>query len=188
MKGIVLGSIIVFSFLVFSVHLEVRQVFAQEKAEQRPLELDGTEWDIAWTFVSKKGKEETGVDRLIFKEKKFSSENFTKEDYNPTHYTLSVKGGGTTVFETMQTKDEETVFWQGRVQDQTMRGIISIHPAKGNAEDRTFTAWLVTGELKERQELKVTPQEVHLPPKEEVKEPIQEVQAQVKGEVQKLAK
>ena len=108
----------------------------------KPLELNGTEWKV--TLTSEKGKSEN--DTLVFKDKKFISVNFEKQKYAPTNYTLSVKDDGATVFETMQTKGNDVLFWHGMVQDQKLRGVVSIH-AKGQVNDYSLNGSLASGVL-----------------------------------------
>ena len=116
----------------------------KEAKEPKPLQLEGTEWQV--TLTPESGKGSPIQDKLVFKDKKVVSESFQKKDYAPTNYTLSVKDDGSTVFETMQTKGDETVFWQGNIrEDQKLRGIVSVHPPKGAAEDYSLSGTLLGG-------------------------------------------
>jgi len=123
--------------------------YAQKSpAEEEPklLELDGTEWEVALTCEAGKGWGKPKDDKLIFEEGKFSSESF-QDEYKPTNYTLSEEEEKT-VFETMQTKEDEKIFWRGEVQDKKIRGVTSIHPEEGESKTCMFNGDLSEGKLK----------------------------------------
>ena len=138
----VVKCLVIFALIVLGMSQKTNPVLGAEN-NLKPLELDGTEWKI--TLTSQQGKAEN--DTLVFKDKKFISVNFDKQKYEPTNYTLSLKDDGTTVFETMQTKGDDVVFWHGIVQDQSLRGVLSVH-ARGQVNDFSLNGSLVSGVLK----------------------------------------
>ncbi len=122
----------------------------EEEAEKVPLELDGSKWAIVQTLVEKSGKTSTVEDTLNFENKKFYSEVFRDKEYEPTNYSVSLNDDGTTKFGTMQNKDEETVYWEGRVKGETIDGTINVYSkkAKGIREEYYFNGTRLSGELK----------------------------------------
>jgi len=122
-----------------------------DKAKSVIMELDGTEWDVTMVYVTKKGKKNTSEDKLIFSEKKFISEKYEKNGYDPTNYSLTLEGDGSTKFGTMQIKGKETLFWKGNVENDTIDGSVHTQFAGGKSPRTTyFNGTLVTGELKEK--------------------------------------
>ncbi|HQP09998.1 MAG TPA: hypothetical protein PKV41_01275, partial [Candidatus Omnitrophota bacterium] len=121
----------------------------EEEAEKVPLELDGSKWAIVQTLVEKSGKTSTVEDTLNFENKKFYSEVFRDKEYEPTNYSVSLNDDGTTKFGTMQNKDEETVYWEGRVKGETIDGTINVYSkkAKGIREEYYFNGTRLSGEL-----------------------------------------
>ena len=135
---------------VASVHLG--SVYAQEGIEEgvkeeEPLEFDNTEWEVNMVYVTEKGKKESSVDKLIFKDRKFISESFEKKGYDPTNYSLILEEDGTTKFGTMQIKDKETSFWKGVVHEGAIDGSVHTQIPKGSPKTVYFTGKLITGTL-----------------------------------------
>ncbi|MBU4304522.1 MAG: hypothetical protein KJ893_02685 [Candidatus Omnitrophica bacterium] len=109
--------------------------------EQKRKQLNSSSWDVEIVPMSGAGKKRKDV--LIFEENRFSAEQFAKEGFKPTNYTLSVTDEEIAVWETMQTAEEgKMVFWRGEAaQDmQTMRGILSQQTPDGKSQDFSFTA------------------------------------------------
>ncbi|MCM8812282.1 MAG: hypothetical protein NC910_04460 [Candidatus Omnitrophica bacterium] len=113
---------------------------AEKKAREA---LNGTQWEIQLAPMSDK-KEKAVADILRFEKGKISSEWFGKKGYEPTNFSISIKGG-VPVWETMQSASEggDVVFWQGQLFGETMSGILSQHDASG-----TVTDWSFSGRLK----------------------------------------
>jgi len=149
MKRIVLASLLILGFLCF---LGANKLYAQAEEKPKPLELDETEWGIQLTTVDEKGKEKISEDTIIFKDGKVNSESYEQKKYDASNYTLSVKDDGATVFETMQTKDEDKVFWRGEIRDKGIRGILSAHPKSGGVIDYSFVGGLKSGLIGEEKE------------------------------------
>lgn len=140
----------IFIFVVMSIFLsaglviiEDKPAFARrkkakvvEKEKQKPVDLNNTKWGVK--IIPMAGIGITRKDTLVFKDKKFLSDNFKLEGFTPTNYTLSVKDNGITVFETMQTKDKKTVFWRGELRGEVLRGIISARVIEGKTDDYSF--------------------------------------------------
>jgi hypothetical protein len=148
MKKIFRYLVMILLGLVLFLNLE--GAYAQQDDEKpEPLEPNGTTWGIQLTYTDPSGKQTISEDLLIFEDLKFNSEGFRKEDYNDSNYTLSSLEDGATVFETMQTKDEDKVFWRGEIREKGIRGIVSVKPAKGMSKDYNFVGGLASGELAE---------------------------------------
>jgi hypothetical protein len=122
-----------------------------EKAEQRKLakrKLNNTEWDV---LVTKEGSEKSTNDILIFKEMQVHSIKYKKDGYEPSNFSVRVRPTSIS-WETMQSKPGEgVVFWRGDWQDDVMRGVISEHPDKGEAESFSFVS-TVSRRLEEPEE------------------------------------
>jgi hypothetical protein len=164
----------VMALLGFALFLNLGQVYAQEETNKpEPFALDGTEWAVQMFYTDAKGEQKTGSDKLIFKDGKFTTENLEERGFSESNYTLSVKGGST-VFETMQSKDKDRAFWRGEVRDNYMKGILSIHNYKSEdqkvVEDYTFGGGLASGAIVETEkaekaikEAELTTQELETP-------------------------
>ena len=131
------------------------QVSAQEAEKPAPLELDGTTWAIEKTMIDKSGKEGSkSSDTLKFEKKQFYSETYRKKGYEPTNYSSSVSGDGSTTFGTMQNKEDETVYWEGRIKDEKINGSIYVFSktSKGSSikEEAYFNGELTGGTLKRK--------------------------------------
>ena len=146
-KGIVLGCLMISA-------LFARPGWAADLSEENkmmPLELDGSKWAIEITLVEKSGKKGTSsLDTLIFEKKQFFSEESTKKGYEPSNYSVSLEGDGATKFGTMQNKDMETTYWEGRIKDETINGSIYVYSkkAKGIKKEYYFNGTLSSGALK----------------------------------------
>lgn len=101
--------------------------------------LEGTEWVLELAPMGEQGTRPT-KDTLQFEQGKVQSQQLAKTGFPATNYTISVGDDGTPVWETMQTaEDTSVVFWRGELYGETMRGIASKHPAKGQVMDLAFS-------------------------------------------------
>lgn len=133
-------------------------LISAEEVKLMPMELNGTEWEVTMTNVTKKGKKKTNEDKLIFLDKKFISEKFDKKGYEPTNYSATIQDDGATKFGTMQIKGKDTSFWKGIIKGGTIDGSVHTQFRGGDSTRRTyFKGTLVTGELKRKAERKPTP-------------------------------
>ncbi|MFC1708968.1 hypothetical protein ACFL2J_02765 [Candidatus Omnitrophota bacterium] len=148
MKRVVLIVAIFLGFSLLLGNLGIGSIYAAQDEKRDPVELDGTEWDIQLRHTTAKGKQTTIPDKLIFENGKFNSENQEDKGYKSCNYTLSVKGDAT-VFETMQTKDKDKVFWRGDVRGRNIRGVLSSHPERKANKDYRFNGALVSGDIEE---------------------------------------
>lgn len=136
--------------LVAVAGLGRQTVFAQEQEELKPLELNGTQWEVTVAPISEK-MEKAKEATLQFEVENFSAQGFGS-DYEPTNYTLGIREDGTTTFQTMQTKAKETTIWQGEVQGNVIQGTVGINPSKGNVKNYVFAGKLTSGVLKPKME------------------------------------
>ncbi len=105
--------------------------------------LNGTKWSIELIPVSAEKAKRPLKDTVRFEKGKIISEMMSKEGYPMTNFTLTMNGD-TPVWETMQTKEGSGVcFWRGERQGETMRGILSKHPAEGASVDLSFSGKLI---------------------------------------------
>ena len=102
-------------------------------------QLNGTQWAIELTPMYGKKPKRPLKDTVAFEQGTVTSEELSSDGYPTSNYTLTVGDDGISVWETMQTSERNgVVFWRGEVHGETMRGILSKHPLKGDAEDYTF--------------------------------------------------
>lgn len=119
---------------------EEKRAALREAIEAKKQELNGTSWDVEIKSQSGKGLF-SGKDTLTFQDEKFHSQKADKNGYTPTNYTLTVQEDGPTIWETMQTGQEEgqVTFWRGEWKEDSMSGVISRQLKEGN-EDYYFTS------------------------------------------------
>lgn len=100
--------------------------------------LDGTQWRVE---ITPKGAEIPHyIDRLGFKEGKFTSVIFERKGFLSSPYTLTDKKGGPIVWEVKQKSEAEgDLSWQGELKGDAMSGTVSWKQADGTVVDHTFT-------------------------------------------------
>jgi hypothetical protein len=111
----------------------------KEILEQKRLELENTLWDVEMKLAS---GEKKMTDRLIFKDKQFSSEGLALGGFKPASYSLTMKDDGVIVFETMQPGENGgTVFWKGEFgpDNISVRGITSQVSPDQTSQDLYFS-------------------------------------------------
>lgn len=110
---------------------------AETKAKER---LAAREWTVYLTALEqKKAGQETDV--LNFAEGKLSSRNLSSKGYPTSNYTITIQENGAIIWETMQTTEKgEMAFWRGELEGETMRGVLSLQPLKGQARGFSFTS------------------------------------------------
>lgn len=109
----------------------------QEKRKQ----LDNTQWEIEIKAIEGKTKEQTDI--LVFEDNRFYSDRSSKEGFNATNYTISIKDEEIVIWETMQTAEEGKInFWRGEISDKmtSMRGITSKKLPDGTSVNYSFTS------------------------------------------------
>ena len=135
----------------------------RELQRQNRAKLNNSQWDVDIMLLTGGGK--PAVDKLVFRENKFSAEKYAALGFAASNYTLTVQEDSMTVWETMQTAEKGgTIFWRGEINGPMteMRGVLSHQKADGSSEDFSFVS-------KNRQavSLKESPKEM---PKETPKE------------------
>lgn len=132
----------------------------QEKEKKAKENLGAKEWTVY--FISKAGKKtRQEEDILTFSEGKLTSKNLSAKGYLSSNYTVTIQDDNTIVWETMQSTEKgDMAFWRGELQGEAMRGVLSLHPEKGEAQDSSFTSKMSEEQKPQIQEL----------PKAEVKE------------------
>jgi hypothetical protein len=102
-------------------------------------EVNNNQWEIDMMALDGKGAKQK--DFLIFKDNKFSSENFAKSGFGPSNYTLSIQDDGSVVVETMQSAEKEGIlFWRVELDAQLIvcKGILSRQLGENKTEDYSF--------------------------------------------------
>ncbi len=117
-----------------SEELQRRRALISKRKEM----LNNTSWEIDMVPLDGKGKQETDV--ILFYDRKVSTENLARDGFLPTNFTLTLKEDGKTEWETMQSKENEVVFFKGELSEEfdTMSGVISFQKLEGNL-DYSFT-------------------------------------------------
>ena len=182
MRNIILSVWIVLGCLMLTTVFSVQPklAVAEEKTETMPLDLDGSKWAIEVTVVEKSDKKSTNSDILVFEDNQFFSETFRKEGYEPTNYSVSLKGDGSTKFGTMQNKDKKTVYWEGWIKAEVINGSIYVYSKKGRVKsiekEYYFKGKLSSGTLKRKSK-----------PKPVVQKPVASAPVVKKDSVQSVA-
>ncbi|MFH1093924.1 MAG: hypothetical protein V1739_07205 [Candidatus Omnitrophota bacterium] len=117
--------------------IEEDKMLRQEKRKQ----LDNTQWEIEIKAIEGKTKEQTDI--LVFEDNRFYSDRSSKEGFNATNYTISIKDEEIVIWETMQTAEEGKInFWRGEISDKmtSMRGITSKKLPDGTSVNYSFTS------------------------------------------------
>ena len=96
-------------------------------------EVDNIEWDVDMRLS---GSDKTNPDTIIFYNGKVSSKKLVKEGFLPTNYTLTLEDNGKIVWETMQSANNETIFFRGEIAPgmDKMKGIISQQRLEGTKD------------------------------------------------------
>lgn len=111
---------------------------AKELLDQKRLDLENTQWDVALKLPSGEKKAD---DRLVFKNAQFSSRELELKGFKPASYSLALQDDGTVVFETMQPSEKEgTVFWKGEFSSDnaSLHGMLSEVFADQSSRDIYF--------------------------------------------------
>ncbi|MEK7849672.1 MAG: hypothetical protein AAB213_02470 [Candidatus Omnitrophota bacterium] len=109
--------------------------------EKKKSELNNTEWEIEAMALSGKGAKQSDI--LVFKDNKFSSEEFLKTGFKESNYTLSVLDSGMVVVETMQTSEKEgAIFWRAEFDASltACKGVMSRQLSGNKTEDYSFAS------------------------------------------------
>jgi REP element-mobilizing transposase RayT len=117
--------------------------FIKEKEERKekivtPIkeirELDNTEWRVQ--FISLESNEKVFVDTLSFVKGKFISAKFSQEGFKSSNYSVTQEKDKI-IWETIQTKEDETLSWRGEIINDKMQGVLSLRNQEG-AQDFSF--------------------------------------------------
>lgn len=123
---------------------------AAERAERErraASQLNGTTWTVDMTPLSGEKAQKPLKDTLTFDAGKVTSQVLSRDGYPTSNYTLTIHDDGAVVWETMQTKEGAGVaFWRGERHGDTMRGILSRHPAEGASLDYSFSGTAAASE------------------------------------------
>ena len=122
---------------------ELQKKIEKEKKLRRKKrkQLNNSLWEIEIKAIGAQSKAQT--DSLIFEDNRFYSDKSSKEGFNATNYTISIKDEDTVVWETMQTAEEGRInFWRGEITEnmKSMRGIVSKKDSEGKSVNYSFTS------------------------------------------------
>lgn len=110
----------------------------EELREQVRRRLDGTAWTME---LRPEGGGKSVKDTLTFAGRTVASDLLAKAGYNASNYSVHVQEDGVGVWETMQSKEGgDRAFWRGELSGETMSGVLSKQPGKGEAVTYYFTA------------------------------------------------
>ena len=140
----IICCLLTISFLSFAGIGLTERVAAEEQF--KPVEINGTTWEIDLHAATKKGRARSEKDTLIFSEGKFTSKNFEAQGYSAVGYSVRVGNDNSTIWETMQTKEgKDRIFWRGVVDPQTMqiRGVFCKQSTRGQMQDFNFSGRLI---------------------------------------------
>ena len=114
---------------------------ARKAAEERGrLALGAKEWDIEAKSTDPSSKSKSWSDVLNLNEGKLSSKHLGDKGFVSSNITVTVESNGAIVWETMQRGEKgEIAFWRGELSGDTMSGVVSLKPEKGETEEFAFT-------------------------------------------------
>lgn len=140
MKSLV-GWVVVLSLLIFTAAAVAADKTVEEqkkRLEAAKIELNNMEWKIKLNPMS--GTNATSYeDTLLFVKSRFSSERLESENFPASNYTVSLKGEDVIIWETMQTSESEGLaFWRGELENNVMRGVLSMRPDEKTSMDFSF--------------------------------------------------
>jgi len=100
----------------------------------RRRQIDNTEWEIELIPMSGKGRNKKDVIR--FSDRKVILKSLAKEGFTPTNFSLSLRSNKKLVWETMQKKDADIVFFKGEFSSEldSMTGVISFQRLRGTQD------------------------------------------------------
>ncbi len=137
-----IGWMVVLSLFVFTAAVVAadKDVDEQKKLlEAAKIELNNMEWNIKLSPIGETNAQGYEEDTLLFIDSKFSSEKLESEKFPVSNYTVSLKGEDVIIWETMQTSEDAGVaFWRGELENDVMRGVLSVHPAEKTYMDFSF--------------------------------------------------
>ena len=140
----IMCCVLIVSFLSFVGMVLTERAVAEEQL--KPVEINGTTWEIDLRAATKKGRARSEKDTLIFSEGKFASKNFEAQGYSAVGYSLRLGNNNSTIWETMQTEEgKNRIFWRGVVNPQTMRihGVLCKQSTRGQMQDFNFSGRLI---------------------------------------------
>ena len=114
----------------------------------KPVDLNGTVWEIELVAVSADGTEHPIKDRIRFTGKSFESYYFSNQGFSRSNYSVTVNGNGIITWETIQRNEKgETVSWHGDWHGDRMEGIMSYHPTEQKGpQDFSFLSQRLAGQ------------------------------------------
>lgn len=111
---------------------------ASNSVSRKPVDLNGTVWEVELISVSSNGTRAPVKDKIKFTGKAFESYYFSNQGFSRSNYTVTVHGGVIT-WETIQKNAAgETVNWRGDWQGGKMEGMLSYHPVGIGPQDFSF--------------------------------------------------
>lgn len=140
----IMFCVLTLSFLFFVSMVAVERVVAEEQL--KPVEINGTTWEIDLHAATKRGKARSEKDTLIFSEGKFTSKNFEAQGYSAVGYSVRLGNDNSTIWETMQAEEGKgRIFWRGVIDPQTMqiRGVFCKQSTRGKMQDFNFSGTLI---------------------------------------------
>ncbi len=116
-----------------------------KKMDAAGTELNGSSWTITIKPAQNMKSSLQSADTVYFQDGKFRSENMTKKEFLPTHYSLNIRDDEALpiIWETMQTSRKgDVMFWRGewfRTQN-VMTGTIVKQDTKNGNENYNFSS------------------------------------------------
>ena len=106
----------------------------------KPLDLNGTMWEVDLMEKAVDGKERLIKDQIKFRDRGFESDYFSKQGFTRSNYTAHINGNGILTWETVQRNDKgEMVTWRGDCEGgKKMEGVLSYQQHEDHPKDFSF--------------------------------------------------
>ncbi len=109
--------------------------------EKKKSALNNSQWDIEVVALNGRGPKQKDI--LVFRDNKFSSENYLKQGFKDSNYTLTLLENDMAVVETMQTADKGgIIFWRIEFNTEVTvcKGVLSRQVTNVKTEDYSFVS------------------------------------------------
>lgn len=131
---------------IYSVAPEASRLGARPASFTQPFSLSGTSWQVHIRPSGSSSDSVAQTDDLRFDAGRMVSSMLSGQGFSDTNYTLTSRGDGTMVWETMQTgPNGEVVCWRGETDGFSVRGLLTRQTPNQPASAFAFVGAVRTG-------------------------------------------
>ncbi len=111
----------------------------RSRAIEMAKNIENSSWRVRLRQIGGPRETLTEVDRLSFGGRRVSSEYLADRGYAASNYSVRLGGDGGLVWETIQNNSRgDTASWKGKLEGETLRGVLSLRSAEGVSRDFSF--------------------------------------------------